>query len=74
MTSFMGDPRFAQEMQLKRVAENMEASANEPQEASEDHEAHVAGQRCAHCERAMTADVEVRKTANGEWVHANCPT
>lgn len=74
MTSFMGDPRFSQEAQLKRLAEDIDATDREPHEPVEDHEAHAAGKLCAHCERELGADDEVRKTVTGEWVHDNCPS
>ena len=50
----------------------MDAIDNEEREPNEDHEAHAAGQTCAHCDRELTADDQVRKTANGEWVHEDC--
>ncbi|MGN6472320.1 MAG: hypothetical protein ACTHK4_01570 [Mycobacteriales bacterium] len=71
--TFMGDPRFAQEAQLRRVADNIEASANQPAAGGEDHEAHAAGKTCEHCGRVLTETDDVRRTANGEWAHENCP-
>jgi hypothetical protein len=72
--TFMGDPRFSQELQLRRLAEHIEAADSEPREVSEDHEAHAVGQICARCARELTADDEVRRTADGGWVHEECPS
>ena len=39
----------------------------------EDNEAHAAGQICARCGAVVTASQDVRRRADGRWVHEVCP-
>jgi hypothetical protein len=38
-----------------------------------DNEAHAAGKVCGRCGAVITADQEVRRRADGQWVHEACP-
>src|SRR3954447_23999035 len=38
-----------------------------------DRSLRAAGERCAHCGRECTADMPVRRTVAGTWVHDVCP-
>jgi hypothetical protein len=40
---------------------------------SGDNEAHAAGMVCARCGAVITAGQDVRRRADGEWVHDLCP-
>lgn len=39
----------------------------------EDNEAHAAGQVCARCGVVVTVSQDVRRRADGRWVHEVCP-
>jgi hypothetical protein len=39
----------------------------------EDNEAHAAGQVCARCGAVVTVSQDVRRRADGRWVHEVCP-
>jgi len=39
----------------------------------DDNEAHAAGETCARCGAVITAGQDVRRRADGEWVHDLCP-
>ncbi len=39
----------------------------------EDNEAHAAGMACARCGAVITAGQDVRRRADGKWVHDTCP-
>ena len=39
----------------------------------EDNEAHAAGQICARCGAVVTVSQDVRRRADGRWVHEVCP-
>jgi hypothetical protein len=41
--------------------------------AGDDNEAHAAGMVCALCGAVITAGQDVRRRADGEWVHEICP-
>jgi len=41
--------------------------------ASDDNEAHAPGQVCALCGAVITSGQEVRRRADGRWVHEVCP-
>jgi hypothetical protein len=51
------------------------APAHEDEEgpAWEDNEAHAPGQTCAVCGAVITAGQEVRRRADGQWMHEVCP-
>ena len=38
-----------------------------------DNEAHAAGQVCDVCGAVITAGQDVRRRADGEWIHDICP-
>ena len=38
-----------------------------------DHEAHAAGKVCALCGAVITVGQDVRRRADGKWVHEICP-
>jgi hypothetical protein len=38
-----------------------------------DHEAHAAGKVCERCGKVITPGQDVRRRADGEWVHEICP-
>lgn len=38
-----------------------------------DHEAHAVGQVCARCGAVITPSQDVRRRADGQWVHEVCP-
>lgn len=35
--------------------------------------AHAAGERCGRCDQPMTPRQDVRRRADGSWVHEACP-
>jgi hypothetical protein len=39
----------------------------------EDNELHASGQLCARCGAAITPGQDVRRRADGQWVHEVCP-
>jgi hypothetical protein len=39
----------------------------------EDNEAHAPGERCARCGREIQPAEDVRRRADGRWVHEVCP-
>jgi len=39
----------------------------------DDNEAHAPGMVCVHCEAVITAGQDVRRRADGQWVHELCP-
>jgi hypothetical protein len=41
--------------------------------AWEDNELHAPGQVCARCGAAITPGQDVRRRADGQWVHEVCP-
>ena len=38
-----------------------------------DHEAHAAGKVCGRCGAVITTGQDVRRRADGQWVHEVCP-
>jgi len=38
-----------------------------------DHEAHAPGKVCPRCGKVITVGQDVRRRADGEWVHEICP-
>ena len=53
-----------------------EAGSDHQDEAGsggDNNEAHAAGMVCALCGAVITADQDVRRRADGEWVHDVCP-
>jgi hypothetical protein len=38
-----------------------------------DNEAHAPGRKCARCGREIQAGEDVRRRADGQWVHEECP-
>jgi hypothetical protein len=46
---------------------------DEASSAWNDNEAHAAGTVCALCGAAITAGQDVRRRADGQWVHDVCP-
>jgi hypothetical protein len=42
-------------------------------EPHDDNEAHAPGEICARCGRAIEPGDEVRRRADGTWVHQVCP-
>ena len=51
------------------------AQANEGADGYEgdDNEAHHSGAVCGHCGAVITAGQDVRRRADGQWVHELCP-
>ena len=47
--------------------------ADEASSALDDNEAHAAGMVCALCGAVITAGQDVRRRADGQWVHDVCP-
>jgi hypothetical protein len=41
--------------------------------AVDDNEAHAAGMVCGRCGAVITTGQDVRRRADGEWVHDVCP-
>jgi hypothetical protein len=41
--------------------------------AAEDNEAHAPGATCARCGALIGAGQDVRRRADGQWVHEVCP-
>ena len=39
----------------------------------DDNEAHAPGMVCVHCGAVITAGQDVRRRADGQWVHEFCP-
>jgi hypothetical protein len=39
----------------------------------EDNEAHAPGEKCARCGRVIKPAEDVRRRADGRWVHEVCP-
>jgi hypothetical protein len=39
----------------------------------DDNEAHAPGMTCVHCGAVITAGQDVRRRADGQWVHEVCP-
>jgi hypothetical protein len=39
----------------------------------DDNEAHAPGTVCVHCGAVITAGQDVRRRADGQWVHELCP-
>ena len=39
----------------------------------DDNEAHAPGKVCVHCGAVITAGQDVRRRADGQWVHELCP-
>jgi hypothetical protein len=57
-------------------APRKEHAVDRPDEAGfggDDNEAHAAGMVCARCGAVITASQDVRRRADGEWVHDDCP-
>jgi hypothetical protein len=40
---------------------------------SDSNSAHAAGLRCGRCDQPMTPRQDVRRRADGSWVHEACP-
>jgi hypothetical protein len=43
-------------------------------EPFDDNEAHAPGETCARCGNLIQPDEDVRRRADGRWVHETCPT
>jgi hypothetical protein len=57
------------EMLEREEGESFERSGVQP----EDNELHAAGQVCARCGKVITAREDVRRGADGHFVHETCP-
>jgi hypothetical protein len=42
-------------------------------EPSDENEAHAPGESCARCGNVIRPDEDVRRRADGRWVHETCP-
>ncbi len=49
------------------------SSQDEASAALSDNEAHAPGQVCVRCGAVITPSQDVRRRADGGWVHEECP-
>ena len=53
--------------------EHVAGHADEDSSAWSGNEAHAPGKKCAVCGAVITSGQEVRRRADGQWMHEVCP-
>lgn len=67
------NPGWEVQQKMRGVERELAHEDRDPKSGSaEDHEEHAAGEVCARCHQSFESRDDVRKNANGEWVHQRC--